>query len=122
MFDIKSQCFFCGEKKSDSKSFWCSKKCFRKTESRVWYHNTRVAKKGNTELISSEDWVRKVKNFGFKCAHCEKLFDPPKESLTIDHVKSLGRGGLNVESNLMPLCRECHDVKTDMFDLPEKRK
>jgi 5-methylcytosine-specific restriction protein A len=45
------------------------------------------------------------------CVHClaKGITTLAKE---IDHVKPLHLGGTDDDDNLMPLCKECHSIKT----------
>lgn len=47
---------------------------------------------------------------GTNCAHCTGWF--VGSELDIDHVRPLALGGEDVESNVQPLCKRCHRVKT----------
>ena len=49
---------------------------------------------------------------GWKCKHCNILFDATYE---IDHKVPLYKGGTNDIDNLEALCRNCHGKKT-LFD------
>ena len=51
-----------------------------------------------------------VKKFKFQCNKCKcKLKEGHYD---IDHIKPLAKGGTNEDSNLQPLCKMCHNEKT----------
>jgi len=56
--------------------------------------------------------------FGGKCPVCTL---DVLGAFACDHVVALINGGLNVESNLQPLCKWCHAKKTAQ-DVAEKAK
>ena len=47
--------------------------------------------------------------YGFRCAICGKMLDASWET---DHIVPLSRGGTNELSNLQPLHRNCHQMKS----------
>ncbi len=46
-----------------------------------------------------------------KCAHCGCGLDV--YSMTVDHIFPKSKGGLNDEYNLLPLCEDCNELKSD---------
>ena len=51
-----------------------------------------------------------LKTFKFQCNKCKcKLKDGHYD---IDHIKPLAKGGTNEDTNLQPLCKMCHNEKT----------
>ena len=60
------------------------------------------------------DWdrlKREVKERdGWKCKNCKKQARTPTErkEMHAHHIISLSKGGKNIKSNLLVLCRECH--------------
>ena len=44
------------------------------------------------------------------CGRCLQLF--AASALDVDHLVPLADGGMDVESNVWPLCKECHISKT----------
>ena len=52
---------------------------------------------------------RVAANQKWRCASCRHLLD---ETFEIDHVKSLFKGGTNLETNLQALCKRCHAMKS----------
>lgn len=63
------------------------------------------------ELRKSAWWKRK-RSSGI-CHYCGKKFSP--ESLTMDHLVPLGRGGKSVKENLVPCCKECNSKKANLL-------
>lgn len=58
---------------------------------------------------------KKIRNFifkrdGYKCLKCSS-----RNNLSIDHILSINKGGLNKLSNLQTLCVSCNSVKKDNF-------
>ena len=47
-----------------------------------------------------------------KCAHCGVGLDEYRH--TIDHFIPLSKGGTNIETNLICLCRKCNEAKDDL--------
>ncbi len=47
---------------------------------------------------------------GHRCAGCGRVWIASRDH--IDHTKPLEQGGTNADSNLRPLCLECHEAKT----------
>jgi 5-methylcytosine-specific restriction enzyme A len=43
------------------------------------------------------------------CHYCEQKFTP--QSLTMDHVVPLSRGGKSSKNNTVPSCKECNNKK-----------
>ena len=51
-----------------------------------------------------------AKRFKHKCSMCKCCIkDKPFD---VDHIRPLGNGGTNEKSNLQPLCKSCHMIKT----------
>ena len=65
------------------------------------------------KFIGNKKIRQKVfKKYGKICLCCSSLND-----ITIDHIKSIWSGGLNIFDNLQPLCRGCNSSKgTDTID------
>jgi len=59
------------------------------------------------ELRQSPWWKRKRSN-GI-CHYCGEKFPP--QTLTMDHLVPLIRGGRSVKGNLVPACKPCNDRK-----------
>jgi 5-methylcytosine-specific restriction protein A len=72
------------------------------------------AKAGATEMERGRAWMAKrlrvalVHNY--VCALCPRVWQPHRDH--IDHRIPREQGGSNDESNLQPLCLECHRAKT----------
>lgn len=74
--------------------------------------NQRARQMGDPNMLTPEDieWVWST--YGKACLCCGFT-----EDMTIDHVIPVSRKGLNVRSNLQPLCRSCNSSKyTDDTD------
>lgn len=68
-----------------------------------------AARRGGTNAAAR---MRKaVNSVGYSvCLHCGRTVEA--RGIEIDHVLPLLDGGLDVESNVQPLCRSCHKDKT----------
>ena len=53
---------------------------------------------------------------GRRCAHCGKPLD--LYNMTVDHCIPLSKGGLNKETNLVALCKDCNDEKSNSLYKP----
>ena len=62
--------------------------------------------------------LRVLDRYDGRCAVCTVEI---RGSFACDHIQALINGGLNVESNLQPICTPCHRVKT-AADVEEKVK
>jgi hypothetical protein len=75
---------------------------------------TLEAKAGTTERIRGRAWMETRQKIalahGYRCVDCGLIWRSHIDQ--IDHTVPLERGGSNDESNLNPLCNECHKVKT----------
>lgn len=66
-----------------------------------------------SRIAFSQDMRRKIYNdTGGVCAHCGKAMDFYKD-FTVEHVIPLYKGGTSRPENLVALCRECNEAKTD---------
>jgi 5-methylcytosine-specific restriction endonuclease McrA len=55
--------------------------------------------------VTVEEWLHVLRLYGSKCLCCKA------DEITRDHVIPLSKGGLNVASNLQPLCGCCNKKK-----------
>jgi len=60
--------------------------------------------------FTKEQRVKISKKFNNKCNICKCCIKDTK--FHIDHIRALSNGGTNEKSNLQPLCKSCHMVKT----------
>lgn len=71
-------------------------------------------KAGATERVRGRKWMntrsRVALAHGYRCAGCGLTWIPGRDQ--IDHKVPLEQGGSNEDSNLQPLCDECHKAKT----------
>jgi 5-methylcytosine-specific restriction endonuclease McrA len=72
------------------------------------------AKAGTTEMERGRAWMAKRQRValahGYQCVTCRRAWVAHKDQ--IDHRIPREQGGSNDESNLQPLCKDCHDTKT----------
>lgn len=75
---------------------------------------TLEAKAGTTERIRGRAWSETRQRIAlahsYRCAHCGLVWRSHIDQ--IDHAIPLEQGGSNDDSNLQPLCNECHNAKT----------
>lgn len=70
-------------------------------------HKNRARKFGIlNSSFSKEEWKFLLNFYGNRCLSCgtDKKLEP-------DHVIPLSKGGLNIMSNIQPLCRSCNSKK-----------
>lgn len=71
-------------------------------------------KAGTTEMERGRAWMAKRQRVaaahGYRCAACGLVWMAHRDQ--IDHIVPREQGGSNEESNLQPLCNECHALKT----------
>jgi 5-methylcytosine-specific restriction endonuclease McrA len=80
--------------------------------------NSRIktldAKAGATERVRGRAWMtqrqRVALAHNYQCAGCGRVWLSYRDQ--IDHIVPLEQGGSNDDSNLQPLCSECHETKT----------
>lgn len=75
---------------------------------------TLEAKAGSTERVRGRAWMttrqRVALAYGYRCAACGCVWVSSRDQ--IDHIVPLEQGGSNEDSNLHPLCDDCHKAKT----------
>jgi 5-methylcytosine-specific restriction endonuclease McrA len=87
-------------------------KAYRQTERgrlvlRILNARRRARKKGaRIEAYGASELEARFAIFGWKCAYCGGT-----ESLTIDHVHPLAKGGVDSPTNIVPACRSCNYSK-----------
>lgn len=94
-----------------------NKKCYQlhheETYSRrqVSAQNSRSARLGVEGVLTADEWEAVCKAHHDKCAKCNAA-----KPLTIDHIRPLSKGGLNVIGNVQPLCADCNMAKGATWD------
>lgn len=73
---------------------------------RLQKNKRRALELGAEGSFTKEEWDALKEKHGHRCAHCKE-----KKKLTIDHIKSLTKGGSNYISNIQPLCSSCNSTK-----------
>lgn len=75
---------------------------------------TLDTKAGATEMERGRAWMAKRQRValahGYRCQGCNRVWLPHRDQ--IDHRIPREQGGSNDESNLQPLCDDCHKAKT----------
>lgn len=73
------------------------------------YHKRRARLAGNGGSYTRSEWRRLCDYYEHRCVCCGGKF----QSLTVDHVIPLSKGGTNYIQNIQPLCRSCNSRKHD---------
>lgn len=72
---------------------------------RVWRHNWRALRKGQPASLTIHEWLDALNRHGWRCAYCGGPFE------SMDHVRSLRRGGGTVATNVKPSCVACNSLR-----------
>jgi hypothetical protein len=83
---------------------WCS----HAEQKRLKTNNKRAKDILPKEVIGFHDWISVLKLHNFSCAKCGIT---GRKNITLDHIKPLGKGGINKAINSQPLCEKCHNKK-----------
>lgn len=85
-------------------------KRYRQTEKGKWQGKTYkyYLRNSLSGKIDKKAWELKLKELEGKCQMCGTL-----ETITIDHIMPLSKGGTNLIANLQPLCRSCNCSKSN---------
>ena len=67
-------------------------------------HRYRARKRGN--ISEPYDFDAICAHYDNRCLRCGK-----QKPLTVDHIKSVSKGGPNIASNIQPLCKSCNSSK-----------
>ncbi len=70
------------------------------------FHNRRADQLGVLGVLTAEALEARIAYFGGHCWVCGGDAD------TIDHVKPIGKGGLNLPANIRPACLSCNTAKS----------
>jgi 5-methylcytosine-specific restriction enzyme A len=65
------------------------------------------------ELRSSQWWKRKLAKR--ECHYCGGTF--PLETLTMDHLIPVSRGGHSTKGNVVPACKNCNNQKKHLLPI-----
>ena len=77
-------------------------------------HKRRASIAANGHVpYSSEQLLRKLDYWGWKCWICHESVTPGTYHL--DHVKPINKGGMDCLSNLRPACGSCNKSKSDRW-------
>jgi len=67
----------------------------------------RSVKTGVTATLTPQEWVEILETYDRSCAYC----DTSSETMTMDHVVPLSKGGAHAKENVVPACRSCNSRK-----------
>lgn len=70
-------------------------------------HARRANEAGGT--LTRDQWSAILEYFGHRCAYCLK----PADSIEMDHVVALSKGGRHSDDNVVPACRSCNARKNN---------
>jgi len=74
-------------------------------------YNRPLTKDGKEDKRYPSNWnalrFAIFKEYNYKCAKCQRY---SKGNLQLHHIVPLGLGGSNNKSNLVPLCKKCHEA------------
>lgn len=82
--------------------------------------NYRARKKKAKGTLTVGGWRDKCAFYGYKCYLCKKTLTP--STATIDHRKTMSKGGLNLISNVAPCCRNCNSQKSHFSEAEARLK
>jgi 5-methylcytosine-specific restriction endonuclease McrA len=67
----------------------------------------RAQKSGVDATLTSQEWKEILAAHDRSCAYC----DTSSETMTMDHVVPLSKGGAHAKENVVPACRSCNSRK-----------
>lgn len=118
-----TSCIVCHEPVSESRQEspffydFCNG-CYETFTKRVQKHAQRARKVGTYSKLTPSEVIQLIREQNFSCKYCKetvKLSSEGRENyLSIDHDYPLNRGGINHISNVIILCRRCHDLKDNV--------
>lgn len=96
---------------------WLAKNKHRKA---VYAHNRNKRSRINAGSlrVSPRDWRRLLNRYGYRCFYCGTC----PETLHMDHVFPLSRGGRHAIGNLVPACVSCNSSKGSSFIIEWRRR
>ena len=101
----------------DLKKYWlikAQKQVYENNRSALmrYFYQELLKRKDEVGWISTQDWLDIKKRYNYCCAKCG-IKERVKNSLTIDHKKSISvNGGKNIKKNIQPLCMKCQIEKS----------
>lgn len=81
---------------------------------RQYSANRRARIKANGGVFTWAQFMQVFELFGRKCAYCR--CDLTEQTVTVDHVIPISKGGRNSIDNLAPACKSCNSSKKDRTD------
>jgi hypothetical protein len=74
---------------------------------RVWTQCERARLAGMEATLTLEEWLPRLKTFGWRCAYCGGPYE------VLEHFVPITRGGGTTVRNCVPACRSCNGKKGD---------
>ena len=108
----------CNPPDKEKRKTWARKNYQSKWYQKDVYAARQCAKEINIEsTLTPEEWKEICESCGFICILCgEKLttISNKVNTLTLEHILPLTRGGKNTADNVAPACFVCNSAKRDM--------
>jgi 5-methylcytosine-specific restriction endonuclease McrA len=87
-------------------------KCILSFASTVRRANQRAKNAKTFGRLHLPQWVDVLMAHNFSCAECDSRNNlRTNNTLTLDHILPLSKGGMNLTFNIQPLCVTCHKLK-----------
>lgn len=74
---------------------------------------TNKPQRTERRFFTPEEKEKILEKSNHKCAHCGKMLTV--ETMTVEHVFPIGRGGDHNEFNIIALCNHCNEVKSNLL-------
>ena len=78
-------------------------------DQKIKAHNYYAKKRGDDNVITLNEWKELKAKFNYTCLRCHQR--EPSIILTLDHVVPVSKGGVNIITNIQPLCGPCNYIK-----------
>jgi 5-methylcytosine-specific restriction endonuclease McrA len=72
-----------------------------------------IARALHHEIVDKHDIYRILQIHRFRCFYCQEILDCA--TWQVDHFIPLSKGGSSLITNLVPSCRECNMMKSDLL-------
>jgi 5-methylcytosine-specific restriction endonuclease McrA len=82
----------------------------------VHHANIRAKRCGALSTITAQEWEDKVRSLNFVCQLCGVITTLDRQqfnTLSLEHVLPLSRGGANTIENAVPACTACNQSKSN---------
>lgn len=86
-----------------------TKKHRKRLSTQVSGHNKRAKDRGIEGVLKLNEWIDVVQKTNGICHYCHDSFT--YQTVSLDHIIPLGKGGLNIISNVQAICLLCNGFK-----------